>query len=187
VKVKAHASRLIAEPSYRRQFMIFAADRARGYLRGHPGVRLGPGVKLTGPGEYLLARKSIIRQGARIYVGPGAALKLGPGAAIGARTIVNVASGVTIGEGTQISWQCQILDTDFHAIRDEGGESGQMSSPVTIEKNVLVGTGTIVLKGVTIGESAVVGAGSVVARDVAANTVVAGNPARHVTKTAGWT
>ena len=51
---------------------------------------------------------------------------------------------------------------------------------VTIEDDVLVGAGATILPGVTVGENAVVGAGSVVTRDVEANTVVVGNPARVV-------
>jgi len=49
---------------------------------------------------------------------------------------------------------------------------------VRICRNVWIGAGSIILCGVTIGENAVVGAGSVVTKDVPANAVVAGNPAR---------
>ena len=51
---------------------------------------------------------------------------------------------------------------------------------VRIKKNAWIGAGAIILPGVTIGENAVVGAGSVVTKDVAPNTVVAGNPARVI-------
>ncbi len=52
---------------------------------------------------------------------------------------------------------------------------------VLICENAWIGAGAIILPGVTIGENAIVGAGSVVTRDVEANTVVVGNPAK-VTK-----
>jgi acetyltransferase-like isoleucine patch superfamily enzyme len=48
----------------------------------------------------------------------------------------------------------------------------------TVKKGASVGTGTTILAKVSIGENALVGAGSVVTRDVPANAVVAGNPAR---------
>lgn len=49
-----------------------------------------------------------------------------------------------------------------------------------IGKNVFIGARSIVMKGVTIGDGAVVGAGSVVTKDVPANAIVAGNPAKIV-------
>lgn len=49
---------------------------------------------------------------------------------------------------------------------------------ITVKKGASIGAGAVILPGVTIGEDAVVGAGSVVTKDVSANTIVAGNPAR---------
>jgi acetyltransferase-like isoleucine patch superfamily enzyme len=47
-----------------------------------------------------------------------------------------------------------------------------------IKRGASIGSGTTLLGGITIGESAIVGAGSVVTKDVPANTIVAGNPAK---------
>lgn len=51
---------------------------------------------------------------------------------------------------------------------------------IEVKDNVHIGVNAIILPNVTIGPNAVVGAGSVVTRDVAPNTVVAGNPARVI-------
>ena len=49
-----------------------------------------------------------------------------------------------------------------------------------IRKGASVGSSSTILCGITVGEGAIVGAGSVVTKDVAAKTVVAGNPARFI-------
>jgi maltose O-acetyltransferase len=56
----------------------------------------------------------------------------------------------------------------------------EVAKSITIEDNVWIGGGAILLPGVRIGRNAVVGAGAVVSRDVPANTIVAGNPARVI-------
>jgi acetyltransferase-like isoleucine patch superfamily enzyme len=50
--------------------------------------------------------------------------------------------------------------------------------PTLVKKGASIGSGSTILSNVTIGEKAIVGAGSVVTRDVPANAIVAGNPAK---------
>jgi acetyltransferase-like isoleucine patch superfamily enzyme len=52
-----------------------------------------------------------------------------------------------------------------------------------VKKGASIGSSTTLLCGITVGENAIVGAGSIVTRDVPANTIVAGNPARVLRKT----
>jgi acetyltransferase-like isoleucine patch superfamily enzyme len=49
-----------------------------------------------------------------------------------------------------------------------------------VKKGASIGSNATILCGITIGENALVGAGSVVTKDVSANTIVAGNPARMI-------
>ena len=56
------------------------------------------------------------------------------------------------------------------------------AEPVRIGQNVLVGANAVILEGVQVGDNAVVAAGAVVTKDVPANTVVAGVPAKVVKK-----
>lgn len=62
----------------------------------------------------------------------------------------------------------------------------EFAAPITIGNNIFIGIGAVVLKGVTIGDDSVVGAYSVVTKDVPPGSIVAGNPARIVKKTADY-
>jgi acetyltransferase-like isoleucine patch superfamily enzyme len=69
--------------------------------------------------------------------------------------------------------------------RDHGTRSGQLikvqehiRNPILIEDDVWIGASATILKGVTISKGAVIGAGSVVTKNVPANAIVVGNPAR---------
>jgi UDP-2-acetamido-3-amino-2,3-dideoxy-glucuronate N-acetyltransferase len=53
---------------------------------------------------------------------------------------------------------------------------------ITIKKNASIGAGSVILGGITIGENALIGAGSVVTKDVPANELWLGNPARFIKK-----
>lgn len=87
---------------------------------------------------------------------------------------------ITIGDDVQVGPNVQLL-TPTHPVqaqaRRDKWESGE---PITIGDNVWIGGGAIVLAGVTVGSDSVIGAGAVVTRDVPAQTVAVGNPARVV-------
>jgi maltose O-acetyltransferase len=87
---------------------------------------------------------------------------------------------ITIGADVQMGPNVQLL-TATHPI-EPGPRRDRWEScePITIGDNVWLGGGVIVCPGVTIGENTVVGAGAVVPRDLPANVVAVGNPARIV-------
>jgi UDP-3-O-[3-hydroxymyristoyl] glucosamine N-acyltransferase len=72
-----------------------------------------------------------------------------------------------------------ITDADWHDVYDRTQPIGQTAS-VTLEANVWVGDGAIICKGVRIGENSIIGAGAVVTKDIPANVIAAGNPAKPV-------
>ena len=87
---------------------------------------------------------------------------------------------VHIGHHVMIGPAVQIL-TAAHPLQAETRNQGwEVAKPITIEENVWVGGGAILLPGVTIGNNAVVGAGAVVSKDVPPYTVAAGNPAKVI-------
>jgi acetyltransferase-like isoleucine patch superfamily enzyme len=89
--------------------------------------------------------------------------------------------GITIGDGTLIGHGSNLTTLD-HAI-DPDRRADMIPAPVVIGRKVWLGAGVTVVPGVTIGDGAIVGAGSVVTRDVPADTIVAGVPAKPIRAT----
>ena len=92
--------------------------------------------------------------------------------------------GITIGDGTLIGHACT-LTTLNHAV-DPARRADMVPAPVRIGRQVWLGANVSVVPGVTIGDGAIVGAGAVVTKDVPANTIAAGVPARVIRRT-GYT
>ena len=86
--------------------------------------------------------------------------------------------GITIGDGSLIGHQV-VLATLNHALEPDQ-RATTVPGPIVIGKNVWIGAHATILQNVTIGDNAVIAAGAVVTRDVPANTVVAGVPAKAV-------
>lgn len=85
---------------------------------------------------------------------------------------------VHIGHHVMIGPNVQIY-TAAHDLRAAARIQGwEVAKPIVIEDNVWIGGGAILLPGVNIGRNAVIGAGAVVTRNVPANMVAVGNPAR---------
>ena len=89
--------------------------------------------------------------------------------------------GITIGDGTLIGHGCT-LTTLGHAM-DPDRRANMHPAPIVIGRKVWLGAGVTVVPGVTIGDGAVVGAGAVGTKDVPADAVVAGVPARLIRMT----
>ena len=120
------------------------------------------------------------------YVKPPLAVDYGENVHIGARTFVNSnltaldVARITIGEDCQIGPNVQLL-TPTHPVEPQPRRDKlEAARPIVLGDNVWLGGGVIVCPGVTIGDNTVVGAGSVVVRDLPANVVAVGNPARVV-------
>ncbi len=88
--------------------------------------------------------------------------------------------GIEIGDKTMIGPNVTIVTVN-HEINPET-RINAIPKPVKIGKNVWIGAGCTILPGVIIGENSIIGAGSVVTKDVPANIVVAGNPAKLIKK-----
>jgi acetyltransferase-like isoleucine patch superfamily enzyme len=91
-------------------------------------------------------------------------------------TFIDAGGGVTFCDGATLAENSKIY-THEH---DEQDMNIEIHKPVYVGKNAFILAGSTVLYGVTIGEAAIVGGSSMVNKDVPANTVVAGIPAKVV-------
>ncbi len=120
-------------------------------------------------GRILLAR--LVSQRGRKKTG----IEIHPGAIIGDNLFIDHGMGVVIGETSEIGNNVTI----FHGVTlgGIGGEKGEKRHP-TIEDDVIVGAGAMILGPITIGKGAKIGANSVVLEDVPAYATAVGAPAK---------
>lgn len=103
-------------------------------------------------------------------------VKIGRNVVVMPGCLMMSAGGITIDDGAMIAANVQLISNNH----DLYERQIITCKPVHIGKNAWIGAGATVLPGVTIGDNAVVGAASVVTKDVAADTIVAVNPAKFI-------
>jgi dTDP-4-amino-4,6-dideoxygalactose transaminase/acetyltransferase-like isoleucine patch superfamily enzyme len=144
-------------------------------------VRLGEGVRLS---KFINLYGCSIGEGTKI----GAFVEIQKNARVGKNCKISshsfLCEGVEIEDNVFIGHGVMFINDRYpRAINSEG--SLQTETDWTVERTVIrkgasIGSGATLLSNVTVGENAIVGAGSVVTRDVPANAVAAGNPARVI-------
>ena len=129
-----------------------------------------------------LIRELFPYMGENVHVQPPLQVNLGENVKIGNNVSIMYnllcmsAGGITIEDGAMIAANCSLISNNH----DPKDRAVITCKPVVIGKNVWVGANSIILPGVTVGENAIVAAGSVVTKDVPANTLVGGVPARFI-------
>lgn len=143
-------------------------------------------AELAGEDVRPLQAELFGRLGKDVEVRPPVRVDLGRNIMIGDRTFVNYnltaldIATIMIGADCQIGPNVQLL-TPIHPVEAEPRRARlEAARPIMIGDNVWLGGGVIVCPGVSIGENSVIGAGAVVTRDVPANSVAVGNPARVI-------
>ena len=108
-------------------------------------------------------------------------IRLGKRTSIGSNSVIVSMAGVTVGEAVLTAGNCYISAGAYHfkdpqlAVMDQGAYS---KGPIEIGAGSWLGTGVIILDGVKVGTGVVVGAGSALTKDMPANTVCVGIPAK---------
>jgi maltose acetyltransferase len=87
-----------------------------------------------------------------------------------------------------LSYDIEIRNTDSHKIYDKDTNKRiNEGKSVNIGNHVWLGMRAVILKGVNIGNNSIVAGGSIVTKDVKANTIVSGSPARQIKENVYWT
>lgn len=118
----------------------------------------------------------------------GAFVEIQKGVKIGRRCKISshsfLCEGVTVEDNVFIGHGVMFTNDKYpRATNPDGSPQSQENwkvVPIVVKQGASIGSNATILAGVTIGENAMVGAGAVVTRDVAANTTVAGVPAKPV-------
>jgi acetyltransferase-like isoleucine patch superfamily enzyme len=137
------------------------------------GITLGDHVSI--------ARNSILFC-TGIIAQKGTGITIGDRTGISARAYFAGQGGITIGSDVIMGPNVQVF-SENHAFADPNltiKEQGVIKDPVVIGNNCWIGGGATILAGVHIGDGCVIAAGSVVTKSVAANSIVAGVPAKVI-------
>ncbi len=144
-----------------------------------PDVQLGVGVKIY---DFVNLYGCKIGDNSKI----GTFVEIQKGADIGKNCKISshtfICEGVTIEEGVFVGHNVTFINDRYPRSTSEEGELQTEEDWVCVEtlikQGASIGSSATLLCGITVGEKAIIGAGSVVTKDVPANAVVAGNPAR---------
>ena len=146
-----------------------------------PDVKLGQRVKLS---KFINLYGCEIGDDCKIgaFVEVQKNAKVGKYCKISSHTFI--CEGVTIEDGVFIGHGVVFINDKYPRATTPQGllqdESDWVVERTTIKKKASIGSGATILANVTVGENAIVGAGSVVTKNVPANSIVLGNPARVV-------
>lgn len=144
-----------------------------------PDVKLGKGVKLS---KFINIYGCEVGDETKI----GAFVEIQKNARVGRRCKISshtfICEGVDIEDNVFIGHSVTFINDSYpRATTSEGGlqtEADWKVEKTIVRKGASIGSGSTIMSKLTIGENAIVGAGSVVTKDVPANAIVAGNPAK---------
>ena len=153
-------------------------------------VYLDAGVEIYARRDYgrlILGRSVYIGRGTAIRCHEGT-LRIGDRTVFGQRDTVNCYLDVEIGEAALIADDVYISDFDHRHERLDLliQDQGIVKARVRVGRDVWLGVGAVVTRGVVIGAGTVVGANAVVTRDLPAQAVAVGAPARVIRRRRGY-
>ena len=138
-------------------------------------------------GKIIFKGKAILKNGVKVNVAKSGELILGKNILINNQTSIVCNKKVTIGDNSLVSWECLIMDTDFHKIENQSGKIINHDKEISISDNVWIGCRATILKGSIIGDNSVIASNSVVCSElVDSNNIYGGNPAKKIKSDINW-
>ncbi|TCC40128.1 sugar O-acetyltransferase [Kribbella capetownensis] len=114
-----------------------------------------------------------------VYSDHGINIRLGRNVFVNQGCRFNDIGGIEIGDDVMIGPGVSLISSG-HPVDPSSRRSGITAAPITIEGNVWIGAGAMILQGVTVGENSVIGAGAVVTHNIPSATLAVGSPARII-------
>ena len=124
-----------------------------------------------GEGSRVMTPTTVVR---------GKNVRIGQNVVVMNNSLFMSAGGITIEDNVLVAANCQLISNNH----DPAEHAILTCKPVVLKRNCWIGAGATILPGVTVGENAIVAAGAVVSKDVEANTVVGGIPAKLIKRLA---
>jgi len=135
-------------------------------------------------GTVIFKGSACIGHGSKI--GCGGTLTFGNNFQITAESMIICDHEINFGDDVLLSWQIQIMDTDFHKVYHNDTRQNKKSA-ITIGNHTWIGSRSIINKGVTLGNNTIVAAGTVVTKSFTeSNSMIGGVPAKIIRNNTTW-
>ena len=174
----------------RMKYIPMIISSVRTFWYGMQGMQVGKGTALpfltiTWPHQVKIGENCQLENDISFkYDGiwaPGPSIVIEDNVFIGAKCEFNINLGITIRKDANIASGCKFIDHDHGIVAGiRIGAQPSVRSAIVIEEDAWLGVNVIILRGVTIGAGAVVAAGAVVNKNVPANEIWVGIPAKFI-------
>ena len=137
-------------------------------------------------GKVIFQGYANIGHGSKICVGKNGQLEFGSGFDITAESQIVCFKHITFGNDVLISWQCLIMDTDFHKVI-KNNQISNHDKEINIGNHVWIGCRCTILKGVNISDGCVIASNSNLVKSInETSSLIGGNPGKVINRDIEW-
>ena len=131
-------------------------------------------------GTLCIKGKASIGRGSIISIGKEAKLTIGKNFIITGNSEIICQKEISFGNDCMLSWDILMMDTDFHRITNDNGETINLPKPIIVGNHVWIGCRNTVLKGVTIADNNVISANSTVTKSITEENCIIGGHGKSI-------